>query len=206
MFVASENGKNWTSGLMADRAQWSLIIGENGAGKTTLLECLTWTRPVPDLPDSPLGTPRTGEIPPLTGGTLNPALPEADDEILETLPRDVSTEVKMVAQLEFGGVRFSAQAESGNGNNESTHIRVGMNVAFNEHGQLHRLNLTENTQVESLGEPYHDPLIVAYGANRHLGDHNLIGYDELDPVDYERLSKITELCDVEELLMTLDYR
>ena len=33
----------------------------------------------------------------------------------------------------------------------------------------------------------------------------MIRFDELDPLDYERLSMTTELCDIEELLLTLDY-
>ena len=185
--------------------QWSIIVGENGAGKTTLLECLSWMCPVPELPDSPPGTFGAGEISPLTDGTLNPALPEADDEILETLPRDISAEVKLGAHLQFGGLGFNHSAEPASETSESPSISVGMNLAFDEHGQLNRLDLTESTRVESLGKPYHDPLIVAYGANRDLGERNVIGFDELNPLDYGRLSKATELCDVEELLMTLDY-
>ena len=165
-------------------AQWSLIIGENGAGKTTLLECLIWMCPVPELSDSPLSTLGTGEISPLTDGLLKPALPGADDEVLETLPRDASAEVKLGARLEFGGERFSRSTEAERATSQWPYISVGMNVSFDEHGQLHNLDLTESTQVRSLVKPYHDPLIVAYGANRQLGDRNLIGFDELDPLDY----------------------
>ena len=187
------------------RAQWSLIIGENGAGKTTLLECLAWMRPVPEVADSSPGTTGTGEIPPLTDGTLTPALPEADDQVLETLPRDVSTEVKLSAQLAFGSVGFHSSTEPETGISPSSHISVGMNLGFDEKGELQGLELTNSTQIEDLSQPFHDPLIVAYGANRHLGERNLNGFSDLDPLDYERLSWMTELCDVEELLMTLDY-
>ena len=31
-------------------APWTLILGENGVGKTTLLECLSWMRPVQEVP------------------------------------------------------------------------------------------------------------------------------------------------------------
>ena len=186
-------------------AQWSLLIGENGAGKTTLLECLAWMRPVPELPDSPLDTPSTGEIPPLTVGKLTPALPEAPDDILETLPQDVSAQVQLSAKLEFGGVGFLRSTAIETGASAGSSIRVGMNLAFDQQGQLNNLHLTESTKITSLREPFHDPLIVAYGANRHLGERNLIRFDELDPLDYERLSMTTELCDLEELLLTLDY-
>ena len=186
-------------------AQWTLLIGENGAGKTTLLECMAWLCPVPDVPNSSLDPTNPGEIPPLSDGTLNPALPEADDKLFETLPRDVSAEVKLGAQLTFGGGGFHSNAGSDSGTRGNSYISLGMNLAFNEQGQFHNLALTNSTQINSLPEPFHDPLIVAYGANRHLGERNLIGFDELQPLDYERLSRITELCDVEELLMALDY-
>ncbi len=186
-------------------AQWSLIIGENGSGKTTLLECLAWMRPVPEVADSSPGTTETGEIPPLTDGTLTPALPEADDQVLETLPRDVSTEVKLSAQLVFGSVGFQSSTEAETGISPSSHISVGMNLGFDGKGELQGLELTNSTQIEDLSQPFHDPLIFAYGANRHLGERNLNGFSDLDPLDYERLSWMTELCDVEELLMTLDY-
>lgn len=186
-------------------AQWVIIIGENGTGKTTLLECLAWMRPVPELPDSPLSTSRTGEIPPLTEGTLNPALPDEDDEILETLPRSVSAEVKIGAQLEFGGVGLHSTTETESSTSQSSFINVGMNLTFNERGQLHHLELTKNTEIERLPKPFHDPLIVVYGANRHLGERNMTRFFESDASDYVRLSKISELCDVEEFLMGLDY-
>ena len=186
-------------------AQWSLLIGENGAGKTTLLECLAWMRPVPDVPDSPLGTPRTGEIPPLTEGTLTPTLPDEANEILETLPRDLSAEVKLGAQLEFGNAGFHSSTGTESGISQNSYISVGTNLAFNERGQLHDLKPTKSTEIESLPEPFHDPLIVAYGANRQLGERNMTRFFESDKSDYERLSKISELCDVEEFLMALDY-
>ena len=52
---------------------------------------------------------------------------------------------------------------------------------------------------------FHDPLIVSYGANRYLGNRNSLGIDEPSLSDYERLSKCTELYDIEEILTSLDY-
>ena len=186
-------------------AQWSILIGENGTGKTTLLECLSWMVPVPDVPDSSLSTATLEGIAPLTKGTLKPALPGADDEILETLPRRVSTEVKLDTRLAFGSTGFHSSAKSELAAEEESYITLGMNLSFDEQGELSYLDLTGSTAIDSLKEPFYDPLIVAYGANRHLGKGNLKGFDKLEPLDYERLSWITELCDVEELLMSLDY-
>ena len=186
-------------------AQWSLLIGENGVGKTTLLECLAWMRPVPKVEDSSPGTAGTGEIPPLTNGTLTPALQEAENRVLETLPRDLSKKVKLSATLAFGGVGFHSSTGSVSEPDPSSQISVGMSLGFDERGELQDLELTSSTQIEDLPQPLHDPLIVVYGANRHLGERNLSRFPDLDPLEYERLSWITELCDVEELLMFLDY-
>ena len=152
------------------------------------------------------GTIGSGEIPPLTHGTLTPALPEADDEVLETLPRDRAAKVKLTGVLTFGGVSLDSRTEAETETGPRSLIVVGMDLSFDEKGELKDLEFTNSTQIEDLSEPFPDPpLIVAYGANRHLGQRNLNRFADFNPLDYERLSWITELCDVEELLMTLDY-
>ena len=50
---------------------------------------------------------------------------------------------------------------------------------------------------------YSEPLIIAYGANRFLGEQNLTK-GEIDPIR-SRLPGETELYDIEEILSTLDY-
>ena len=186
-------------------AQWSILIGENGAGKTTLLESLAWMCPVPDEEDSSSVTTETEEVAPLTDGKLTSALPRADNEILETFPRDMAEHVKLRAKLEFGGVGFHSGVRSESEKRQSARIETGVDLTFNRMGKLLHLDSTKSTRVEDLPQPFHDPLIVTYGANRYLGKHNLREFYESTPFDYRRLLDVTELCDVEELLMALDY-
>ena len=186
-------------------APWSLLIGENGAGKTTLLECLAWMHPVPDVTGSMATSNRLGGVVPLTDGILESALPGEENNVLETLPRIGSREVKLDAKLSFGGAGLWPGDVSERECNQVDYIGVGVQLSFDERGLLVNMESTESTQIDRLRNAFHDPLIVAYGSNRRLGDRNLLGIDELAPLDHERLSKDTELCDIEELLMSLDY-
>ena len=80
-----------------------------------------------------------------------------------------------------------------------------MDLSFDEQARLLDWNSSETTEIDRLDDKFHDPLIVAYGANRYLGDHNPLGADELEPLAFERLSRSTRLNDVDEILMGLDY-
>lgn len=71
-------------------AQWTLLLGDNGVGKTTLLQCLAWMRPVPKGgPQSNLSEAEddAGEPAPLTKGSLEPALSNEQNDVLESLLR-----------------------------------------------------------------------------------------------------------------------
>ena len=183
-------------------ARWSLLVGENGAGKTTLLECLAWMRPEPEVRDSAAGPDRPGVAIPLSHGMVKPALTGEQNEVLETLPRDGSREVILTAKLVFGGagLRPNGVAESSCG--QAKDISVGVRLSFDEQARLMGWD-ERKPDIDELGDAFHDPLIVAYGANRHLG--NVLGVDELDPLNYERLSRSTELYDIEKIFMSLDY-
>ena len=185
--------------------QWSLLIGENGTGKTTLLESLAWMCPVPDEEDPSAGTAAARGIQALTEGPLNAALPRAGDELLETLPRKTQSEVRISARLTFGKVGFLPSTESVDENDSSSLINFETNLSFNEVGELKDLKSASSPSIEDLPQAFIDPLIVAYGANRFLGKQNSEDLDGSDPSDHRRLSEFSELCDVEELLMALDY-
>ena len=185
--------------------QWSLLIGENGTGKTTLLECLAWMCPVPDRENpSPGGSATVGVQPP-TEGTLTPTLPRAGNELLETLPRDTQEKVRISARLAFGNVGFRPSTEPEAGNDSSTHIRFETNLSFDKAGELQDLKSASSPPREDLPQGSVDPLIVAYGANRFLGKQNSEEFYASDPSDRQRLSEVTELRDIEEVLMNLDY-
>ena len=184
-------------------ARWSLLIGENGAGKTTLLQCLAWMRPVPEVPESAARSDRPGAAIPLSHGWLKPALTGEENEVLETLPRDGSREVTLTAKLAFGGAGLWPNGMQESSRSGAKEVRVRVQLSFDKQAQLTDQPLERRANIGKLGEAFHDPLIVAYGANRHLG--NVLGVDELDPLAYERLSRSTELCDIEQIFMNLDY-
>ena len=186
-------------------AQWSLLIGENGTGKTTLLECLAWMCPVPDRDNpSPRGA-APEDIQPPTEGALTTTLPRADDKLLETLPRDTQAKVRLSARLTLGNVGFRPGTKPWVENDSISHISVEARLSFDERGELQDLTSLSSHQKEDLPEKFFYPLIVAYGANRYLGKQNSQEFDASDPSDHQRLSEDSELCDVEELLMALDY-
>ena len=183
-------------------ARWSLLIGENGAGKTTLLECLAWMRPVPAVNANSgvsADSERTRYPNPLAEGRLQPALFGEENEVLETIPRVGSREVNLSAQLSYG-VSLRPEGERSRGKN----INLGIQLSFDE-GELLRDVKPKRSQIKKLDNAFQDPLIVSYGANRYLGSRNSLGINEPGLSDYERLSKYTELYDVEEILTSLDY-
>ena len=184
--------------------QWSLIIGENGAGKTTLLECLAWMRPEPGQVPSGIGAPGVTEHSrrpvSLSSGLLESALSQEEDDVLETLPRVGSRTVGFKTQFFFGESGFCSE----NALSRARNFSLGVKLSFNEKELLDKYN-PKKAQIKRLQDAFVLPLIVSYGANRYLGERNSQVFDESDPKDYERLSKGTELCDVEEILMNLDY-
>ena len=179
-------------------AQWSLLIGENGVGKTTLLECLAWMRPVLDefrVSEGAIDSESLG---------VSTALANEENAVLETLPWNGSRRVKIEAELSFSaglgpnGARHMARSRTNN-------FRVGTELSFDQQPQLVDLKPLGKACIPKVDGEFPKPLIVTYGANRYLGIRNSFGVDDIDPRDHERLSRSTELCDVEEILMGLDY-
>ncbi len=190
-------------------ARWTLILGENGVGKTTLLECLTWMRPVPEVPRR---AQILTELAHLTyeellkkEGELRPALSEESDEVLERLHRRGLKGTTIRAKLSLGGRLVPFGDGKGHGKRGKI-INQGAQVDFDQKGLSIYLPLGTPQKISELelkfGE-YSEPLIIAYGANRLLGKQNLTN-GEIDPIR-SRLAGDTELYDIEEMLSTLDY-
>ena len=178
-------------------AKWSLIIGENGAGKTTLLECLAWMCPVQDV-DGPTGDTTNPEYP------VKAALTGEENDVLETLPRNGYREANIDAILSCVVGLESKEVPHGTCS-KAHNVQVGIQLTFDEQAKLDDWKpLGKASLPAAYGDPA-NPLIVTYGANRHLGNRNLLGAYEPGTSDHLRLSRDTELCGIDGILMDLDY-
>ena len=187
-------------------AQWSLIVGENGVGKTTLLQSLAWMSPVPWFPDTPSGQAIPDEESSAKAGALRPSLTGTENEVLETLRRDTSSRTSLAARLAYGEVSLYPYTGVEVKSSKGRPIEVGIDLLFEESGRLKDTDISKSTPLhDRLSEWSDGPLVVAYGANRYVGERNLNTFTDMDPLEHNRLSHFTELCDVEELLMALDY-
>lgn len=190
-------------------ARWTLILGDNGVGKTTLLQCLAWMRLVPES-DFELGAvdemDASGEPPPLTKGRLGPALLDEENEILEGLRREgPATKLTLGATLSFNG-RLSSSGENSvrtDGRGKTMHPRI--DITFTKRLLSDVKPYGRPTIQKKLDGEFHEPVVVAYGANRQLGEQNIATGELDDPIESSRLSRLTLLYDVEEILTALDY-
>ena len=179
-------------------ARWSLLIGENGAGKTTLLECLAWMRPEPDLTVS--GHSTTGaKIP----GVSTP-LTDEENEVLETLPWKNSRRVKIAVTLSFG-IGLGPNGSPHTTNSKAKDWGVGRELSFDQQALLIDWKPLGRASIPQPDGEFPDPLIVSYSADRYLGVRNSFGVNEVGSGDRKRFSESTKLCDVEKILMGLDY-
>jgi hypothetical protein len=141
---------------------------------------------------------------PLTKGSLGAALPDEPNDILESLLRTGKKHVLLKAEF----CQNKEFISSGRGNSttlidKSARINTGVKIIYSKKGALEAIRPKGNTKIETIGE-YHEPFIIAYGANRQLGLQNLIQSELVDPIA-ARLSAKTELYDAEEILQNLDY-
>lgn len=192
-------------------ARWTLLLGDNGVGKTTLLQCLAWMRPVPKLTPGTTGSNSSrgdnddDEPAPLVKGPLEPALSGEENYVLEALLR-LGTEYELGLKGEMcqgRELRSTNENRKGASRKRGEKIRTGIRIFYSKKRALTDIELKGNTRIETIGE-YHEPFIVAYGANRQLGLQNLTLSDLDDPIA-SRLSGITQLYDPEEILSSMDH-
>lgn len=172
-------------------SQWTLIVGENGVGKTTLLQCLANMRPVRNerqLEDSKS---------PITA-VADPALSQEENEVIAALVRsggDIQLHLK--ATLTWG-----AQL-NGTGRSKPRIIETEVSVE-RRGGKIAEIG-QEGTPLRTPAlKAFEEPLVIGYGAGRHMG------FSNADEVASETsvaslFDSTVELYDAEEILYQLDY-
>lgn len=185
-------------------ARWTLILGDNGVGKTTLLQCLAWMQPV--RTQVRIGKSERSDV------MLGSAITDERDSVIESLVRKRRDELTLDARVSIGGGLWPPASGQ---RNRPRGISTGVNIrlTFNEQGRLsdppegdnQSINEQSINELEKRGVEFEKPLVVLYGANRHLGKRNLDQLELDDGSDSTRLSNRTELYDLEQMLDFLHH-
>lgn len=181
-----------------DPTQWTLLLGDNGVGKTTLLQCLSWMRPVFERSAYEGPTP-------LLKGQLGPALQQEENDVLEGLLRSgKAVQLRLDTELSFNRALTPHKiAKRVRSRAKSRPIKTSIQLWYTKKKELREYE-THGTKIQKRGS-FVEPLIVTYGANRHMGRQNLDFSNLEDPIAAARLSERTELYDAEEILSKLDH-
>jgi predicted ATP-binding protein involved in virulence len=169
-------------------AQWTLIIGENGVGKTTLLQCLANMRPVPSerVKNKTTSSPKQK--------CVNPAISdELENETFDALARagnDVQLFLK--ASLSMG------TPLNGKKKGKSESIFTSLEVR-RKAGKV-EIIAPDGTFTNN----FEEPLVIGYGASRHMGYANSSQIAPASSVA-SLFDSSLELFDAEEILQQLDY-
>lgn len=165
-------------------AQWTLILGDNGVGKTTLLQCLARMRPSYNPPD-PL-MPNANPIEP----ELNQ---EEDNDVLKAFTRSGTDKPSRLKAYFLAGATFD-----GNRKRATRSIHTSIEILRSK-GRIREINAGGSFKGKAV-----EPLILAYGAGRHMGTGNLERSMAVGPTD-SLFDPLVELIDAEEALYQLDY-
>jgi predicted ATP-binding protein involved in virulence len=176
-------------------ARWTLILGDNGVGKTTLLECLAHLAPVFNSTDMP-----GREDPELF---VEPRVAAAPNSVIDNLGRNGDIEFKIEAT-------FAVHSRLNGGDVSEETVDTWMafsrkggksdNIVTSEWGKDRKIVESKWNEFSK----FREPLILAYGAGRHMGVGNL-DFSKAPEATDSLLQGTVELFDAEELLLQIDY-
>ena len=167
-------------------ARWTLILGDNSVGKTTLLQCLVRMGPrFNEMPDHDEG-PEPNKVEPELAQ-------EEDNAVLKRLTRSSSAGMARIRAELVVGVTLGGAYEQ-----EKFSIMTEIDISTSDDGIEH---VQPGGSCE--GEPI-EPLVLAYGAGRHMGMGNL-EWSTAHSSTGSLFDVAVELFDAEETLYQLEY-
>lgn len=179
-------------------ARWTLILGDNGVGKTTLLQCLVSMCPV--LAAATPSKPKKGDPPNAPDDSINappptfvePALLRREDAELVALAR-TGEELATLRVLLASGQALGEGAKKAS----EIALEATIKVAGGELIDVQQTKVKVGKEVE--------PLVVAYGAARHIRNRGSEPFLLHPDTTASLFDPSLELVDAKEILEQLDY-
>jgi hypothetical protein len=174
-------------------ARWTLILGENGVGKTTLLQCLVRMRPIPGFKRDDEGNVATSGTDAGTPDYVDPELAQHANPEIETFIRRGTKDAASIHAT------LSNAALSGRHGTKPKKLGVGA-VIEHKGGELEKVGFDQfKFSLKNEG-----PIVIAYGAGRHIGHSNILTIQDRDPNE-SLFTDAMDLYDAAEIIGRMHY-